>query len=58
MCVQETKCPEEKIPSEVKPADYHAYWSSAEKAGYAGTGIYSKEKPESVVYGIGNILSE
>jgi AP endonuclease-1 len=51
-CVQETKCVKEKIPEEVKIAGYNTYWLSGDKEGYSGTGLYSKEKPVSVSYGI------
>ena len=33
--------------------EYNAYWNSAEKKGYSGTAIFSKEKPINVTYGIG-----
>ena len=32
---------------------YHEYWNSAEKKGYSGTAIFTKEEPISVTYGIG-----
>ena len=32
---------------------YHAYWNSAEKKGYSGTLVLSKEAPLSVSYGMG-----
>ncbi|XP_064628461.1 DNA repair nuclease/redox regulator APEX1-like [Lineus longissimus] len=50
---QETKCNEEKIPAVCNIEGYHSYWSSAEKEGYAGTGLLSKVKPLSVRFGIG-----
>jgi len=53
LCIQETKCATEDIPGDVKVDGYHDYWSSAEKAGYAGTAIYSKTKPLNVTYGLG-----
>ncbi|XP_053396966.1 DNA-(apurinic or apyrimidinic site) endonuclease-like isoform X1 [Mercenaria mercenaria] len=53
LCVQETKCAQEDLPADVKVDGYHDYWSSAEQAGYAGTGIYSKTKPINVTYGLG-----
>lgn len=53
LCVQETKCSKAKMPPEVKIAGYKDFWSSAEKEGYAGTGIYSKTDPIAVTYGIG-----
>ena len=50
-CVQETKLQEGQIELEL-PA-YHQYWNYAEKKGYSGTAIFTKEKPLSVSYGIG-----
>lgn len=51
--VQETKCAMDKIPSDVKNLGFEAIFSSADKEGYAGTGVFSKTKPISVVEGIG-----
>jgi exodeoxyribonuclease-3 len=48
--VQETKMQEEQ--KEFDFPGYFEYWNSAEKKGYSGTLIYSKNKPLSVVYGI------
>lgn len=56
LCVQETKCQEDQLPPGVLDKDYHIYWSPAEKAGYAGTGLYSKKKPIKVTYGLGERL--
>ncbi|KAK3097002.1 hypothetical protein FSP39_005509 [Pinctada imbricata] len=53
LCIQETKCKENEIPDSVKHKDYKNYWSSAEQAGYAGTGLYTKQKPINVTYGLG-----
>ncbi|HKM07861.1 MAG TPA: exodeoxyribonuclease III [Sphaerochaeta sp.] len=53
-CLQETKLQEHQIEIEL-PA-YHAYWSFAEKKGYSGTAIFSKEEPLSVEQGIGHEL--
>ena len=33
--------------------DITSYWNSAEKKGYSGTAIFTKQKPISVTYGIG-----
>ena len=35
---------------------YYEYWNEADKAGYSGTLIYTKEKPLNVVYGINDGL--
>ena len=32
--------------------NYHCYWNSAEKKGYSGTAIFTKQEPISVKYGI------
>lgn len=50
-CVQETKLQEGQIDLDLP--DYHQYWNYAEKKGYSGTAIFTKEKPLSVAYGIG-----
>ena len=50
-CVQETKLQEGQITLELP--GYHQYWNYAEKKGYSGTAIFTKEEPISVAYGIG-----
>ncbi len=50
-CIQETKCRQEQVELEFK--NYLSYWNSAEKKGYSGTAIFSKNKPITVTYGIG-----
>ena len=32
---------------------YHTYWNSAEKKGYSGVALLTREIPASVTYGIG-----
>jgi exodeoxyribonuclease-3 len=50
LCLQETKAEEHQ--SEVDLPDYEEYWnSSSRKKGYAGTAIFTKEKPLSVQLG-------
>ncbi len=51
MCVQETKMQEGQ--AEVPLEGYHQYWCSAEKKGYSGTAIFTKQEPLSVTHGIG-----
>lgn len=50
-CLQEIKLKEGQ--TDFAPEGYHCYWNYAEKAGYSGTAMFSKEKPLSVTYGIG-----
>lgn len=50
-CVQETKLQPGQI--ELDLPGYHQYWNSAEKKGYSGTAVFTKEEPLSVTCGIG-----
>ncbi|MDE7016838.1 MAG: exodeoxyribonuclease III [Lachnospiraceae bacterium] len=50
-CLQETKLQEGQITLDLP--GYHQYWNYAEKKGYSGTAIFTKEEPLSVSYGIG-----
>ena len=50
-CLQETKCQPEQVNLEFE--GYTSYWNSAEKKGYSGTAIFTKNKPINVTYGIG-----
>lgn len=50
ICLQETKAKQGQ--AEVDFAGYEEIWNSAERAGYSGTAIFSKEKPLSVRFGM------
>lgn len=50
-CLQETKLQAGQI--EMKLPGYEQFWNYAEKKGYSGTAIFTKQKPLSVAYGIG-----
>lgn len=50
-CLQEIKLKEGQ--TDFCPEGYFAYWNYAEKAGYSGTAIFTKEEPVSVENGIG-----
>lgn len=50
-CLQETKVSEGQI--EFAPEGYNCYWNYAEKKGYSGTAIFTKEQPLNVTYGMG-----
>ncbi len=50
-CLQETKCQVGQVDLNLE--GYYQYWNAAEKKGYSGTAIFTKEKPLSVSYGIG-----
>ena len=51
VCLQETKL--QAGQCELDLPDYHAYWNYAEKKGYSGTLILTKEEPLSVRLGMG-----
>lgn len=55
-CLQETKLQEGQIALELE--GYHQYWNYALKKGYSGTAIFTKEKPISVKYGVGELDEE
>lgn len=50
-CVQETKLQDGQIDLDLP--GYHQYWNYAEKKGYSGTAMFTKQEPISVAYGIG-----
>lgn len=49
-CLQETKLQGGQITLELP--GYHQYWNYAEKKGYSGTAVFTKEKPLSVFLGM------
>jgi exodeoxyribonuclease III len=54
LCIQETKADESQLVKELREIkEYSSYFSSAEKKGYSGVCIYTKEKPEKVEIGFG-----
>lgn len=55
-CVQEIKLQEGQIDLELD--GYYQYWNYAEKKGYSGTAVFTKEKPLSVKYGVGEATEE
>ena len=50
-CLQETKLQPGQIDLDLP--GYQQYWYSAEKKGYSGTALFTKEEPISVRYGLG-----
>ena len=50
-CIQETKLQQGQI--DISFDGYNQYWNYAEKKGYSGTAVFTKEEPLSVFYGIG-----
>lgn len=50
-CLQETKLQAGQI--DFAPEGYHAYWNYAQKKGYSGTAVFTREQPLRVSYGLG-----
>ncbi len=50
-CIQESKLQEGQI--ELALDGYYQYWNYAEKKGYSGTAVFTKQEPLHVTYGIG-----
>ena len=54
LCLQEIKAtPEQVGVFELEEMGYHHYWYPAQKKGYSGVAIFTKIKPDNVVYGCG-----
>ena len=55
VCVQELKAQLPDMTDDfLTPGGYHGHFHYAEKKGYSGTGIYSRNKPDTVRTGFGN----
>ena len=50
-CLQETKMQAGQL--DLMFSGYESYWNYADKKGYSGTAIYTRQKPLNVSYGIG-----
>lgn len=53
ICIQELRANESQLPDEIKELDYHQYIVSAEKKGYSGVAIFSKNKVPIIKAGMG-----
>lgn len=50
-CIQETKCQENQVKLELP--GYYQYWNFANRKGYSGTAVFTRQEPLNVVNGIG-----
>ena len=50
ICLQETKVQPGQV--ELEMPGYHQYWNYAEKKGYSGTAVFTREEPIDVAYGL------
>ena len=53
ICLQELRALEHQVPEEITDLNYHATYHTAQKKGYSGVGILSKEEPLAIKKGIG-----
>ncbi len=53
LCLQETKAREEQVELPLEFGSYKSFWNSADKPGYSGTAIFTKEAPLAYDYGFG-----
>jgi exodeoxyribonuclease-3 len=54
ICIQETKAQEHQLEADdFYPDNYHCYYFDAEKKGYSGVAIYSRQKPDQIIRGLG-----
>ncbi len=54
LCLQEIKATPDQVDTAVfEEMGYHLYWYPAQKKGYSGVAIFSKEKAQHVEYGCG-----
>jgi exodeoxyribonuclease-3 len=54
LCLQETKAEKEQLDEALLSVPgYSSFWCSAEKKGYSGVAVYTRQQPKSVEYGLG-----
>ncbi len=59
ICFQETKAHQDNIDcAKINALGYHDYWFSAQKKGYSGVAIFSRTKPDNIIYGSGHAISD
>ena len=55
LAIQETKAEPGQLSDALRaPKGWHAYFSSAERKGYSGVAVYTRQEPLNVWYGLGN----
>jgi exodeoxyribonuclease-3 len=52
LCLQETKARPEQVQLPLELGGYHNYWNSAEKPGYSGVAVFSREQALAVSLGM------
>jgi exodeoxyribonuclease III len=55
ICLQETKATQGDVDvKKLEELGFHHYWYSAQKKGYSGVAVFTKIKPDNVIYGNGH----
>ncbi len=55
LCLQETKAAQDQSPVDLP--QYKEYWNSAQKKGYSGTAIFTKEEPLEIVKDFPDVIA-
>lgn len=59
ICLQETKAVKDNVDhKQFTDLGYHDYWFSAQKKGYSGVAVFTRIKPDNVIYGTGHKVSD
>lgn len=59
VCLQEVRAQADQLDTpEFQPEGYHCYYRQAQKKGYSGVAIFSKQKPKKVVEQVGYPLAD
>ena len=59
ICLQETKAQKDNVDCKLlNDLGYEDFWYSAQKKGYSGVAVFSKIKPDTVVFGTGHQVSD
>ncbi|HEY8388446.1 MAG TPA: exodeoxyribonuclease III [Parasegetibacter sp.] len=59
ICIQETKAHKDSVNTKpIEDLGFSHYWFSAQKKGYSGVAVFTKIKPDNVVYGTGHEMSD
>ncbi len=53
LCLQETKARPEQVQLPLELGGYQGYWDSAQKPGYSGTAVFTREQPLDMRVGLG-----
>lgn len=54
ICIQETKAQKTDVDlTQFEKLGYHVYWFSAQKKGYSGVAVLTRQQPQDVCYGCG-----